>query len=174
MRQATTKGQTMTRRIAVFLMGLLASSIAAADSNALVGTWKLKSFVREITATGERYNQFGERPDGYLGYSDDGRMYVMIVARDRPTPAGVPTDAERIELHKSMIAYGGGYRIEGASVVHHIDIAWDGTRLGSDQLRFFSLDGDILTLKTPPLKSPVDGREGVGILIWEKVRSSSP
>jgi hypothetical protein len=165
----------MTRRIALFLIGLLASSVAAADSNVLVGTWKLKSFVREIAATGERYNQFGERPDGYLGYSDDGRMYVMIVARDRPTPIGdFPTDAERIELHKSMIAYGGTYRIESGSVVHHIDIAWDGTRLGSDQLRFFSLDGDILTLKTPPLKSPVDGREGVGILIWEKVHSSSP
>jgi hypothetical protein len=28
--------------------------------NSLVGTWKLKSFVRETVATGERHNQFGE------------------------------------------------------------------------------------------------------------------
>ena len=29
-------------------------------------------------------------------------------------------------------------------VVHHIDIAWNGARLGSDQLQFFSLGGDTL------------------------------
>jgi len=32
------------------------------QDNPVVGTWRLKSFVREIVGTGERYNQLGEHP----------------------------------------------------------------------------------------------------------------
>jgi hypothetical protein len=35
-------------------------------------------------------------------------------------------------------------------------------------VRFFKVKGDTLTIKTAPNKSPIDGREGVGILVWEK------
>jgi hypothetical protein len=48
-----------------------------AEDNPVVGTWRLKSFVREIAGTGERYNQVGEHPDGFLGYSKDSRMYAI-------------------------------------------------------------------------------------------------
>ena len=44
-----------------------------ADTNAVLGTWRLQSYIREVLETGERYNQFGEDPDGYIGYSPDGR-----------------------------------------------------------------------------------------------------
>ena len=37
-----------------------AVGIALAGENPVLGTWKLKSFVREVLATGERYNQMGE------------------------------------------------------------------------------------------------------------------
>jgi len=46
------------------LMLLLSPTIALADDNPILGTWKLKSFVREVTATGEKYNQMGEHPNG--------------------------------------------------------------------------------------------------------------
>jgi len=59
-------------------------------------------------------------------------------------------------------------------VVHHIDIEWDGRRLGTDQVRFYTIEGDTLSLKTEPNKSPVDGREGVGILTFERVKGSRP
>jgi hypothetical protein len=48
-----------------------------ADISAVLGTWRLQSYVREVLATGERFNQFGEDgedPDGYIGYAPDGRM----------------------------------------------------------------------------------------------------
>jgi len=35
------------------------STVGLADDNLVVGTWKLKSFVREIAGTGERHNQLG-------------------------------------------------------------------------------------------------------------------
>ena len=64
----------------------------------------------------------------------------------------------------------GTYTIAGDKVVHHIDIAWNNARLGSDQVRFFKLDGDRLTLTTERNKSPIDGSEGFGVLEFERVR----
>jgi hypothetical protein len=112
---------------AAALMLSMVSTGGLAGDNPLVGTWRLKSFVREIAATGERYNQLGEHPEGFLGYSIDGRMYAILVAGDRIKPhEEAPTDEERVKLHKSMIAYAGTYTIEAGKVIHHVDISWNG------------------------------------------------
>ena len=142
-----------------------------AEEPALTGTWRLKSFVREVAGTGERYNQLGDHPEGVLGYSKDGRMYAILLAGDRVKPGSEgPTDSERLALYNSMIAYAGTYTIDGGKVVHHVDLSWNGARAGGDQVRFFTLEGDILTIKTAPNKSPIDGREGVGVLIFERIQ----
>jgi hypothetical protein len=146
------------------------ATVAAADENPLLGTWRLKSFVREVAGTGERYDQMGAQPDGYLSYSPDGRMLAFFVSGDQSRPRAEPTDEERIRLHKGMLAYGGTYRLSPGKIVHHIDIEWDGRRLGTEQVRFYSIDGDRLVIKTEPNKSPVDGREGVGLLTFERVK----
>lgn len=162
------------RSLVVLVIMLCVSALARADPDALLGTWRLKSFVREVTGTNERYNQLGEHPDGYLTYSPDGRMLALFVSGDQPRPQNEPSDEERIRLHKSMLAYGGTYSVSPGRVVHHIDIEWDGRRVGTDQVRFYMISGDTLSIRTEPNKSPVDGREGVGILIFERVTSSRP
>ena len=167
----------MHKRIAVglFLLAMPCVSILAqADGNPLLGTWRLKSFVREVAGTGERYNQFGDHPDGYISYSPDGRMLTFFVSSSQPRPSSEPSDEERIKLHKSMLAYGGTYSVSPGKVVHHIDIEWDGRRLGTDQVRFYTIEGDTLSLKTEPNKSPVDGRDGVGILTFQRVKGTLP
>ena len=68
------------------LMLLLSPTIALAGESPLLGTWKLKSFVREVAATGEKYNQMGEHPSGYLSYSADGRMYAIGTSDNRVKP----------------------------------------------------------------------------------------
>jgi hypothetical protein len=166
------KERSMHKRISVVsltLVMLCLSTLARADANPLLGTWHLKSFVREVAGTGERYNQLGEHPDGYISYSPDGRMVVLFVSGDQPRPRNEPSDEERIKLHKSMLAYGGTYTLSPGKVVHHIDIEWDGRRLGTDQVRFYTIEGDTLSIKTELNKSPLDGREGVGILTFERV-----
>lgn len=149
-----------------------ATALARAEDVSLLGTWRLKSFVREVTGTGERYDQLGGHPDGYISYSADGRMMVFFVAGEQPRPRNEPSDEERIQLHKSMLAYGGTYSVSPGTVVHHIDIEWDGRRLGTDQVRFFTINGDTLSIKTEPNRSPIDGCEGVGILTFERVKRS--
>ena len=155
--------------ILLALSCLSCGSVRAAD-NELVGTWRLKSFVREVTGTSERYNQLGDHPDGYLSYGADGRMLTFFVSDEQPRPRAEPTDAERIKLHKTMLAYGGTYTLSPGKVVHHVDIEWDGRRLGTDQVRFYSIAGNTLTIKTEPNKSPIDGREGVGVVTLERVK----
>jgi len=67
---------------------------------------EVKSFVREVTATGERIHQYGEHPSGYLSYSADGRMYAIVTSDNRVKPrAANPTDEERVKLHHTLLAY---------------------------------------------------------------------
>jgi Lipocalin-like domain len=137
---------------------------------AVIGTWKLQSYVREVLSTGHRYNQFGENPDGYLGYSPDGRMYAIFVRRDRVAPEdAVPTEEEGVALLGSMVAYAGAFTLEPEKVVHHIDVSWNQAWTGTNQVRFYKLDGDVLTITTAPYKSYHDGKEGRSILVWKKV-----
>ena len=55
-------------------------------------------------------------------------------------------------------------------MTHHLDTSENGSRTGSDQVRFYKLDGDTLTIRTAPNKSLIDGREGVGVLVFERVK----
>ena len=76
------------------LLLILPVTTTRSAENPLVGTWKLKSYVREVAATGERYNERGEHPNGYLSYSADGRMYAIITWDNRAAPGDVvPTNA---------------------------------------------------------------------------------
>jgi len=59
----------------------------------VIGTWRLQSYVRERLSDGHRHNQFGDSPEGYIGYAPDGRMYAIFTCCDRITPRdAVPTD----------------------------------------------------------------------------------
>jgi len=153
------------------LLLILPVTTTRSAENPLVGTWKLKSYVREVAATGERYNERGEHPNGYLSYSADGRMYAIITWENRITPHDVvPTDEERIKLFSTMISYAGTYTFDAEKVVHHVDISWNQNWTGTEQVRFYKLDGDMLTITSAPAKNFTDGREGRSILVWERLR----
>ena len=137
----------------------------------ILGTWRLKSSFHEALATGERRHLAGEHPDGYLSYSADGRMYAIITWENRVKPHDlIPTDQERLELYRTMVAYGGTYEVDGDKVVHHVDISWNQSWTGTDQVRFFKLDGNILTIKTALARNAVNGLEGQSVFVWERLR----
>lgn len=82
----------MNRKVMLIslFVAVLESTAALGESNQLLGTWKLKSFVREVAATGERYNQMGEHPDGYLTYAV--RANARAFRFGRSTPSARRTD----------------------------------------------------------------------------------
>ena len=148
-----------------------AREAARASENPLLGTWKLQSLVYEVIATGVRSMPFGEHPNGYLSYSLNGRMYLILVMEDRPKPRDlVPTDEEKVKLQGSMVAYAGTYTVDGEKVVHHVDISWNESWTGTDQVRFYKVDGDTLTITTAPGRSPFTGEERRAVLVWKKVQ----
>jgi hypothetical protein len=137
----------------------------------VLGTWKLKTYVRERLSDGERHNQFGEAPVGYIGYSADGRMYAIFTRDDRVAPRDVvPTDEEGVQLLGTMVAYAGTFSLGDNVVVHHIDTSWNQAWTGTDQIRHFVLHGDRLTITTAPYRSYLDGTMGQSILDWSRVR----
>jgi hypothetical protein len=69
--------------------------------------------------------------------------------------------------------YAGTYAVQADKVVHHVDISLNEAWTGTEQVRFFKLDGNILTITSASNKSPIDGREGRTVLVWEKVKAPS-
>jgi hypothetical protein len=118
-------------------LGVNASSWGAEPS--IVGNWKLVSAVSEELATGKKTALLGEHPKGYFIYAPQGRMMGLVVHETRTPPK---VDKDGINLHKYMYAYSGRYTVEGEKVVHHVDVSWNESWAGTDQIRFFKLEGD--------------------------------
>ena len=138
--------------------------------NPVLGTWKLRSYTREDAETGEQSNPLGVNPGGYLNYSPDGRMMGILVGDNRKVPSGpIPTDSEVIALFKGMVAYAGTYAIDGNRITHHVDASWNEAWTGTQQTRFYKLDGSILTLTTALSRSGLGAPMGVSTLVWERV-----
>ena len=136
----------------------------------LQGTWKLVSAVREEIPSGATTTMFGERPQGVLNYSPEGRMLALIAHGDRkPATGGRATPAEAEALYRSMLSYGGSYSVADDVVTHRVDISWNEKFTGGEQQRHFKLDGNRLTLSTPQSPDPIDGKMSVRRLVWEKI-----
>ena len=94
---------------------------------------------------------------------------LPLVAEDRPKSDPVLlTDQEKVKLLESMSAYAGTYTADGEKVVHCVDTSWNGSWTGTDQVRFYKLDGDTLTITTAPLTA-FSGEEVKVVLVWKKV-----
>ena len=110
------------------------------------GAWQLLSYEVEEQANGETFAPMGENPTGYVIFTAEGRLSFVLSAEDRQP--GNNAD-ERSALLSSMIAYTGIYRLEGDRWITHVDVAWNPEWVGTEQTRFFAIDGDLLTVHTP-------------------------
>jgi hypothetical protein len=150
---------------------LLATSAAAQDlSSQIAGVWKLVSFSTKEVATGALAHPFGEKPSGYYVYTKGGRVFALQVAQDRKRPAGAElTDAERIELFKTMAANAGTYKVEGNTLTSTFDVSWNQGWAGTSQKRQIEISGNKLTITSAPYKSPLTGKEQAFVSILERV-----
>jgi hypothetical protein len=141
------------------------------DVKALLGTWSVVSWQQTIIATGEIGDAptLGSDPIGYLNYSPDGRMSAIMVRRDRPPPAALPTDEDKRRLFESMVAYAGTFEVNGDRVTHHIDVSWNQSWVGMAHVRFFKLNGDLLSIATEPMRHPQTGVESIFTVTWRRL-----
>ena len=134
-----------------------------------VGSWKL------ISIEGPTQTRTG-RPVGMITYDSTGHMSVQIVRGDRPAfPNGraKATDAEKAAAFDTYTAYYGTYTFEPGNriVIHHLEGSLSPGQIGQDNIRYFELQGNRLTLSVAN-----DGKGGrlarkdtVSHLTWEKI-----
>jgi Lipocalin-like domain len=110
----------------------------SSDSEPLIGTWKLVSCFMEDVETNERKFVWGDHPNGYIVLTAGGRWIVLQTAEGRKVPE---TDKDRTAAFRSMLAYSGKYRTEGNKIIIKVDIAWDESWTGTEQVRYYRIDG---------------------------------
>jgi len=144
--------------------------MSTANSEALVGTWKLVSW-HVIAENEEPRNLLGPNPKGYLILTREGRSMVLATSDQR---AGGMEDPERAALHKSMLAYSGKYRVEGGDFITVVDVSWNEDWNGTEQRRHFRIEGDRLLIESVPAPSIVSpGRIDFRRIVWVRDTSSN-
>ncbi len=134
-----------------------------AMNSGLIGSWRLESALFEPSDSGERIDLYGSSPIGRLILTSAGRMAAILVRSDR-SAAGDPA-----ALYATMMAYSGTYHVDGAGFTTTVDVAWTPTWVGTEQARFFELEGDRLSLVTGEQTHPLfPGRPGRGRLTWRR------
>jgi hypothetical protein len=130
----------------------------------ILGNWRMVSWQIEDLASGETRDALGPNPHGYITFTPDVRVMVLVLKADRAKPATlVPTPAEKLAL-----AYAGTFTSNAEKVVHHIDMSWNQSWSGTDQIRFLRLKGDSLTYVGAPAKNPMNGRDCVHTVVFQR------
>lgn len=155
----------------VLVLASATSSALAQPAQAIVGTWKLVS-ASATNASGVVDNTpYGANVAGVLTYTADGRVTVLLSYGDRKALSGSDRlsapPAERADAFSTFFAYSGRYSVTADRVTHHVEIASYPNWVNTDLTRIFIIEGNRLTLRTPPLS--VGGSMTVTDLVWEKM-----
>lgn len=128
----------------------------------MVGTWKLVAFQFEFE-DGERRDAYADAC-GSLIITADGRMAAILADNARQL-----TDAPS-SLFDRMMAYTGRYRVQGDDTfVVDVDVAWHPSWLGTEQTRYFKVEGDMLSIISAPQEHPkYPGRTLRGVITWTR------
>ena len=121
----------------------------------------------EDVETKEQRAAWGEHPNGWLILTPAGRWIVVQTAEGRKAPQ---TDEDRSAAFRSMLAYCGKYRVDGQKIVVDVDIAWDESWCGTEQIRFFNIENNRLHIEAAPQRYANLGDKVMrAVLIWQRV-----
>ena len=148
---------------------LFFSPITAQAQSDIVGTWKIKEQYQLVVSTNEKRYVFGENPIGMATYTKGGHFNIMLAAGDRKQAGNVPTDAERAQLHFSMVSYCGTYKAESNLVTWKLLSAWMPAWVGTERKGKFEVSGNTLTTQSMPFTSTRDNVEVVTIMKYERM-----
>ena len=135
----------------------------ASPPNSLVGAWKVLSFQIEFEDSDERDEPYGANPDGYVVLTEK-RLIAVITGPKRAM------DQSAANLFDSMMAYSGRYRLQGDDCfITTVDSAWLPAWLGTEQVRYFKINGEVLSVVGLFRENPkYPGRRVRGVLTGRK------
>ncbi|HZK92400.1 MAG TPA: lipocalin-like domain-containing protein [Stellaceae bacterium] len=121
----------------------------------IIGTWRLVKAEAHDAGGKPLPAPYGGKGMGRVTFNADGRMAAVVVDGQPELPSGAARDYS---------SYCGNYAFDGKRLVTRVDAASDPARLGSDQVREVSHDGDLMVLRPPPRPSGE-----FRVLTWEKI-----
>lgn len=125
----------------------------------ITGTWKLIRTHAEAEDGSPLPGPFGgEQVIGRLVLGRDGRMMGAIVDARPEIPPGQTRERS---------FYSGQYRYDGRQLTTRVDMSIDADRVGGEQVRDVSFEGDLMVLR-PPLRK-YNGRMQRHALWWVKI-----
>ena len=125
----------------------------------ITGTWKLVRTKAETEDGSPVQGPFGgEQTIGRLVLTADGRMMGAIVDARAELPAGQP---------RERTFYSGNYTFDGKQLVTRVDLSIDQDRVGGEQVRDVSFEGEYMVLR-PPLRN-YRGRMERHSLWWVRI-----
>ena len=96
-------------------------------------------------------------------------MAAMISHGGRKSlSAGGGTLQEQAEAFNTFLAYAGRYTLTGDKVTHFVAISSIQNYVGKELVRSVKLEGDQMTLVTPPTR--INGKIQTVELIWQRLR----
>jgi hypothetical protein len=160
----------MFRAIAFAIVALLTTPSAIADDREkLIGTWKVLSYVTEFQDGSPSRAMYGQNPTGFIILTAEGRMAGIIEGEGRKA---ANTDEERGALLRSMLAYSGMYRLDGDKWITKVDVSWNPAWNGTEQVRFYKLDGNRLEVTGAWASTPILPGSPMtrGVLLFERAK----
>jgi hypothetical protein len=139
----------------------------------LLGAWRLESAV-EVFDDGERSDEFGPNPAGYLCYNPAGIVSATLGDSARlPVSAGDPqggTNDDYQQMARRFIAYAGPFTVDVANgtVTHHVDVSLFPNWQGHDQVRRVTIEDGRLSIIASK-RTSTDGRTFHSELIWRRI-----
>jgi|ERR1700730_2292050 len=144
-------------------------SYAQDAATQLTGTWKLVSWLTKFDG-GDTVEPYGSSPKGRLVLTPDSHWIIILTGANRKPAKTIEGKATLLD---SILAYSGKYTVEGDKITTHVDMSSNEIYTGAnqDQTRFFRIEGNKLTIRTPEIVSAVrPGQKAVGTITFERER----
>ena len=154
---------------AALTTGLLVqgSSCFGEEPTRLTGNWKLVAFMTEEINNKVRENVCDKQAEGYLTFTDAGRVFGFATTKNGEPLASTPESYSA--SRPPIISYSGNYRVEGSDLAAKVDLAWDDGWPRTEELHHYRLDGDKRLVETTHLRYPnAFGSRMISILVWER------
>jgi hypothetical protein len=144
----------------------------AKENLSVVGIWRLISIQTEAD-DGTLAYPFGKDVDGLAMIDARGYFSAQLMDMKRPPfksadPRG-GTPGEVRTAFENYIGYYGTFDVDEAKrvIIFHVRGAWLPNWIGGDQIRYYTLSGNRMSISTAPVL--FEGKKLVGKLIWERV-----
>lgn len=165
LREDTMK-RALTLVAVVFVLTLTSGAQDLASS--IVGVWKLTSHIVKEKGTGAIAKPFGEKPTGHWIFTHRGHFAWTLVGDNRKNPATpAVTDAEQIQLFKTLSFGSGTYKVEGDRVASRYETSWIETWTGTERKGQVQISGKTLMIMSATFKD-FAGKDAVAISTWER------